>query len=166
MVRTLMSTLPNQPVDLQAQVENALTDFCAVAKLAQIIFTRDDLAVELLPAPHKAPTRLPADKVAVYAFFVGGVSLKVGKAGPNSQARYTSQHYNAGSAPSTLAASIMRRPSVFGLEMVDTKAVGTLIKARADRVNILLPSSFGDAPLSLLEAFLHCRWKPVFEGRG
>ncbi len=160
-----MSTLPNQPVDLQAQVENALTDFCAVAKLAQIKLTRDDLMFELLSAPHKAPTMLPAGKMAAYAFFVDGVALKVGKAGPNSQARYTSQHYNAGSAPSTLAASIMRRPSVFGLEMVDTKAVGTLIKARADRVNILLPASFGDAPISLLEAFLHCRWKPVFEGR-
>jgi hypothetical protein len=165
MVPKLMSTVPNPPVYLQGRVEEALTDFCAAAILAQIAITRDDLTVELLRAPHKAPTILPAGMMAVYAFFLNGVALKVGKAGQNSQARYTSQHYNAGSAPSTLAASIMRRPSVFGLEMVDTKAVGTLIKARADRVNILLPASFGNATISLLEAFLHCRWKPVFEGR-
>jgi hypothetical protein len=165
MVPTLMSTVPNTPIYLQARVEDALTDFCAAAMLAQIGLTRDNLTVELLPAPHKAPTILPAGMMAVYAFFLDGVTLKVGKVGPNSQARYTSQHYNAGSAPSTLAASIMKRPSLLILEAVDSTALGALIKARTDRVNILLPASFGDGPLSLLEAFLHCRWKPVFEGR-
>ena len=143
--------------DLQAHVEEALTDFYAAGKLAQIAVSRNDLTVELLPAPHKAPTMLPAGKMAVYAFFVDGVALKVGKVGPNSQARYTSQHYNMGSALSTLAASISKKPSALGLAAVDPLT---------DRVNILLPATYGDAPLSLLEAFLHCRWKPVFEGRG
>ncbi len=105
--------------DLQAHVEEALTDFYAAGKLAQIAVSRNDLTVELLPAPHKAPTMLPAGKMAVYAFFVDGVALKVGKVGPNSQARYTSQHYNMGSALSTLAASISKRPSALGLAVVD-----------------------------------------------
>jgi hypothetical protein len=152
--------------DLQAHVEEALTDFYAAGKLAQIAVSRNDLTVELLPAPHKAPTMLPAGKMAVYAFFVDGVALKVGKVGPNSQARYTSQHYNMGSALSTLAASISKKPSALGLAAVDPLTIGALIKERTDRVNILLPATYGDAPLSLLEAFLHCRWKPVFEGRG
>jgi hypothetical protein len=165
MVRTLMTMLSSRTVDLQVRVEDALTDFCAVAKLAQIVFTRDNLTVELLPAPHKAPMILPAGKMAVYAFFIDGVALKVGKVGPNSQPRYTSQHYNAGSAPSTLAASILKKPSSLGLDVVDPADLSALIKARTGRVNILLPASFGDGPLSLLEAFLHCRWKPVFEGR-
>jgi hypothetical protein len=51
---------------------------------------------ELLTAPHQAPRALPAGKQAVYWFCLGGRALKVGRSGPNSGARYTSQHYNPG----------------------------------------------------------------------
>jgi len=46
----------------------------------------------------------------VYAFGAMAFGLKVGKVGPNSNARYTSQHYLVGSAPSTLAASLVASP--------------------------------------------------------
>lgn len=67
--------------------------------------SEQDIEVELLPAPHKPPSKLPSGKFAVYAFFRGKDCLKIGKAGTNSQARYVSQHYGF-SAPSTLAKSI------------------------------------------------------------
>jgi hypothetical protein len=40
----------------------------------------------------KAPSRLPLGTQAVYAFLLGERWLKVGKAGPNSQPRFTTQH--------------------------------------------------------------------------
>ena len=46
--------------------------------------------------------------MAVYVFSEKSQVLKVGKVGPNSQARYTSQHYNPKSARSTLAKSLLK----------------------------------------------------------
>ena len=46
----------------------------------------------------------------MYAFLLDAICLKVGKAGPKTQARFTSQHYGV-SAPSTLAKSILKEPS-------------------------------------------------------
>lgn len=56
--------------------------------------------------PHK-PKTLPVGMMGVYSFWHGGDFLKIGKAGPNSNARFFSQHYNPRSAQSTLAASIL-----------------------------------------------------------
>jgi hypothetical protein len=56
--------------------------------------------------PHKRKP-LPEGKMAVYTFFWEGRCLKVGKAGPNSGARYTSQHYLPGKSKSNLADSIL-----------------------------------------------------------
>lgn len=56
--------------------------------------------------PHQ-PKSLPSHKMAIYTFWYEGKFLKIGKAGPNSNARFLSQHYNPRSAQSTLAASIL-----------------------------------------------------------
>jgi hypothetical protein len=48
---------------------------------------------------------------------------------------------------------------------IDASGIGDWIRGHTDRVNLLAPASLGDAMLSLLESFLHVRWKPVFEGR-
>jgi hypothetical protein len=82
----------------------------------------------------------------------------IDKLGPESAARYTSQHYNAASA-----ASIGAAPSRIGLDRLDE--AGVCLRAETDRVNILMPVRFGLPTLSLMEAFLHVRWKPIFEGR-
>jgi hypothetical protein len=87
--------------------EAAIEDFSVVAELAGILLSPHDIEIEKLPAPHKPPSRLPPGKMAVYVFHSGTTCLKVGKAGPKSQARYTSQHYNPKSAMSTLAASML-----------------------------------------------------------
>jgi len=102
--------------------------------------------------------------MAVYVFAYGDTTLKVGKAGSNSQARYVSQHYNPASASSTLAASIVKRGGEIGVSDVDFQSVSEWLKDETDRINILLDTEVGIDALSLLETFLHCRLKPVFEG--
>ena len=89
----------------------------------------------------------------------------MGKVGPNSEARYVSQHYNASSAAGTLAGSILRNPAAVGAGDLQALLVGQWIREQTDRINLLVAGSLGDSFLSLLEEFLRYRWRPVFEGR-
>ncbi len=146
------------------EVEKALTIFGTVAELAGDPISKDDIAIEYLNAPHRPPTRLPVGKMAVYGFWGDSVWLKIGKAGPNTNARYTSQHYNPGSAQSTLAASLAGDSHMLTVAGFDPHTSGAWIKASTHRVNILLPSQRRKGLLSLLEAFLHLRWRPRYEG--
>lgn len=148
--------------DWAADVEQALVDFREVARLGGIELEPGELVVERLPAPHRSPARLPPAMMAVYAFWSDGVWLKIGKVGPNSNARYTSQHYLAGSARSTLAASLIASPPMD--QGFDPAQAGTWIRERTCRLNILLPANRPRELLSLLEAFLHLRFRPRFEG--
>ena len=143
--------------------EQILADFATVARLARVPLAAEDIRVEALPAPH-TPTRLLAGQMAVYVFTHGDDVLKVGKVGPKSQARYTSQHYNPGSAKSTLAASMIADAERLGLGEVDIAEIGNWIRSNVDRVNILLPASLGIRVLTLLEGFLQCRLRPRYEG--
>ncbi len=152
--------------DLSDLVGKSVTDFVKVSSLAGAVLQLDQVDVEILARPHKPPPRLPGERMAVYAFFFDGRALKVGKAGPNSHARYSYQHYNASSAASTLAGSLMRNPAAVGIEGIEASDIGQWIREHTDRVNLLLPEDLGDSFLSLLETFLHVRWNPVFEGRG
>lgn len=149
---------------LRQNVAAALEDFRKVAALAGAAFIAGSIETEFLPKPHK-PAGLPTGKMAVYAFFLNGQALKVGKAGANSDARYRSQHYNAKSAGSNLALSILTNPARIEATGIDEFNAGDWIKQNTDRVNLLVSESLGDPMLSLLESFLHVRWKPVFEGR-
>ena len=139
------------------------TDFRNVAKLAGIHFFVD-VRIEPLCAPHNPPARLPDGSMAVYAFFYHGCALKIGKAGPNSGARYTTQHYNLKAAQSTLAKTLLRRGTEIGVKGLTELSVGDWIKANTDRYNFLLDSSYPIRLLTLLEAFLQCKFNPVFEG--
>ena len=89
------------------EIEATLSDFITVSELAGDSIRRDEIVVEFLDAPHRAPSRLPIGKMAIYGFWRDGAWLKIGKAGPKSQARYTSQHYGI-NAMSTLAKSLIR----------------------------------------------------------
>lgn len=144
--------------------KETLADFVAVARLAGVTLHQDDISIEVLPAPHVPPTRLPTGQMAVYVFTSGNDVLKVGKVGPNSQARYTSQHYNPGSAPSTLAKSMIADAERLGLAEADIEGIGGWIRTNVDRVNILLPAHLGVPVLSLMESFLQCRLRPRYEG--
>ncbi|RUX32606.1 hypothetical protein EOA13_00415 [Mesorhizobium sp. M7A.F.Ca.US.011.01.1.1] len=139
-------------------------DFIAVARLAGVELSAGAVNIEKLPAPHVPPTRLPPGRMAVYVFALGPEVLKVGKVGAKSQARYTSQHYNAGSALSTLAASILAERERHGLTEADMPRAGQWIRHNVDRVNFLIDEEIGMRLLNLLEAFLQCRLNPRYEG--
>lgn len=144
--------------------EAALNDFMIVARLAGIEVTGEDIQIETNPAPHAAPVTLPSGFMAIYVFSRGDEILKVGNVGPNSQARYTSQHYNPCSAISTLAGSLLADRSRLGIAGIEDGKIGEWIKSNMDRVNILMSARLGVRVLTLLEAFLQCRLRPTYEG--
>lgn len=146
--------------DAKALVE----DFLKVALLAGVVVPRTALTVEPLPAPHSPPDALPKGRMAVYVFSWKGQCLKVGKVGPKSQARYTSQHYSPQSSNSNLAKSLLSARSELGLPDLSESNAGAWIKGNLDRINFLLDAGFGIPVLTLLESFLQCRLKPRFEG--
>jgi hypothetical protein len=94
----------NENIDVNTLVEN----FIQVVKICQIQILTEDIDVQILAAPHKRPNDLPLGKKCVYVFNLGSNCLKVGQAGPNSKARFTSQHYTPNSAGSNLAKSMLR----------------------------------------------------------
>jgi hypothetical protein len=149
--------------DWRKDIEDALMAFVTVAKLAGEPITLDEFNVEYLPAPHKQPSSLPKGKMAIYAFCWNNEWLKIGKAGPNSNARYTSQHYT-GSALSTLAGSLANDPHKCNFIGIDRQDLGRWIKKSTCRVNILIPDHRRKDLLSLLEVFLHSRLRPHYEG--
>jgi hypothetical protein len=135
-----------------------------VVELAGVNLHRNTLSFETLPAPHKPPSSLPKGKMAVYVFFWKGECLKIGKVGPNSQARYISQHYSPSSSKSNLSKSIIAAREKLGLFGVSESIVGSWIKDNVDRVNFLIDLECGIPVLTLLESFLQCRLRPRFEG--
>ena len=148
--------------------------FIQVTELSWLRLTPSDIRTEVLAAPHRRPSRLPEGSQAVYAFIFGGHCLKVGKAGPKTQARFTTQHYGF-HAPSTLAKSILKHSSrVAELAAVNLRqdigrlneaTVGDWIERNTARLHIYLDTATGDLTLSLLEAFAQCRLQPIFEGK-
>jgi hypothetical protein len=104
-------------------VDTALSDFHKIAALTDAEFIADSIRVEFLPKPHM-PTGLPAGTMAVYAFFLDGQALKVGKVGANSDARFRSQHYNSKSATSNLARSILANSARVGAAGIDELNIG------------------------------------------
>ena len=159
----------------QIDISQLATDFLEVSRLADVPVGQTDLRMELLSAPHKRPSSLPSGSQAVYAFMLGHCCLKVGKAGPKTVARFTSQHYGF-NAPSTLAKSILAdRDALPGCLPIDANAaeflslaaddIGNWIENYTSRLNVYLPASSGKFTLALLEAFVQCRLKPSFEGK-
>jgi hypothetical protein len=146
------------------EIENALRDFLNVAVLAQCPLDWKDFQIEFLDAPHTPPSKLPAGSMGIYGFWHAEKWLKIGKVGSNSQARYISQHYNPGSAQSTLAKSLTDDPHMSQMPNFDPNNAGDWIKKYTSRVNILLDADKGKPLLALLEAFLHARLRPRYEG--
>lgn len=112
--------------------------------------------------PHQAQS-LPPGTMGVYVFLDGSKFLKIGKAGPRSNARFLSQHYNPKSARSTLAASILLDKEMQG-EGILEENVGEWIKTNCRRIDILLNTDLGIFALELIEAALHYKYNPVYEG--
>jgi hypothetical protein len=165
---------PAKP-DMDLNATEIVDAFLQTASLAGVALNRSQVRAEFLSAPHTRPSSLPVDCQAVYTFLIGGGCLKVGKAGPKTQARFTSQHYGA-NAPSTLAKSIIadrRRmlhlvpAAAHGiLSVLDIDSIGSWLEDNTSRFHLFLPSSEPSCVLALAEAFLQCRLRPVYEGKG
>lgn len=110
------------------------------------------------------PRSLPAGTMAVYIFMYRGRCLKVGKAGPKSNARYVSHHYSPTSSRSNLAKSILAAPEKIAVAPVEPACAGRWVRENTVRVNILFPASVGIRFLTLVEAFMQCWLQPVYEG--
>lgn len=136
---------------------------CELASLAGPPIVPTEIKIEPWKAPH-SPSPLPRGKMAVYIFFHKAQCLKIGKVGRNSNARYVSQHYSPGSSRSNLAKSILESPEKIGISHLESASVGEWIRANTDRINILFPAEWGVPLLTLAEAFLQFRLKPVYEG--
>lgn len=112
--------------------------------------------------PHK-PKSLPIGMMGVYAFWYNDRFLKIGKAGSKSGPRFLSQHYNPKSAQSTLAASILRDPDMLQFGVTEEN-VGVWIKENCRRIDILVNVELGIFTLGLIEAVLHYKYEPKYEG--
>ena len=145
-------------------LKSIMADFVSVATLSGINIRETDIHIEHVRAPHHPPKALPKKMMAVYIFSWGPNCLKVGKVGPKSQARYTSQHYNHKSSNSNLAKSILKDKLKLRISDVCDDDVGKWIKTNTDRVNILISDEYCVHVLTLLESFLQCRLAPRFEG--
>lgn len=111
--------------------------------------------------PH-VPKSMPVGTMGIYTFWLEESALKIGKAGPSSNPRFLSQHYNPNSAPSTLAASILVGKKHGAGSTPET--VGSWIKQNCRRIDILLDYKLGIFTLELIEAALHYVYEPVYEG--
>lgn len=144
--------------------DHLMEDFNRVAAIAGVSLAPDAIMIDQRPAPHVPPKAPPPGRMAVYVFSFGPRVLKVGKVGPNSAARYTAQHYNAGSAKSTLSASLIKHGECIGVAGLNDTNVSGWIRENTERVNFILDAALGIHVLNLIEAFLQCRLQPEFEG--
>jgi hypothetical protein len=149
----------------RAEIEDCVNDFLTVAALARDPISRAEIDIEYLPAPHVPPSRIPRGTRSVYGFYHDGIWLKIGKAAPKANTRYTSQHYNLESSSYNLSRSLMADSTMVTIVGSDPTSIGNWIKNSTSRVNILLPATRRPELQCLLETFLHVRLRPRYEGR-
>ncbi len=151
-------------------------DFLSCAPELGLTLSVNSIEHELQRAPHR-PHGLPTGKCAVYVFSLSrragslcpagpNRALKVGRVGPNSNARFLSQHYNPDSAGSNLARSLLRSPhhwTYLGIDSLDKESVGPWIKEHTDRDHFYVTAAL-QGILRDLEGFIRGRVGPVFEG--
>lgn len=143
-------------------MNQAIDNFVQALALSGRTIEPDQIEIRDLGCPHE-PTALPRGKMASYIIMHGHVALKIGKAGPNSSARFQSQHYSPGSSNSNLAKSLMGDETSPCYDMLATN-VGAWMKANLRRYDILLDARLGIPVLNFLETFLQCKFSPKYEG--
>ena len=147
---------------MSINIDSALADFRQTLPFAGL--DAKSIQFELIDrgCPH-VPPALPSGKMAVYIFALADRVLKVGKVGPNSRPRFRTQHYVPGSSPSNLAKSLLA-DETSDCRSISEDEIGSWMQQKLHRMDILLDSNVGVAVLAYLEAFLHCRLRPVYEG--
>lgn len=121
--------------------------------------------IEDAGCPHKQPS-LPKGYAAIYIFAyeseTGCEYLKIGKANAKTGPRFTSQHYGF-SARSTLAKSICS-DNRFCQMGINQKNAKEWMLNNLHRVNIFISVEQGKAITELVEAILHYKFRPRYEG--
>ena len=111
---------------------------------------------------HKRPRQLRHGERGVYAFFQGHTWLRIGQT--VYPQRFTSQHYGTRRANSTSAKDIWTNKEEFGYDGPEEE-IGEWIFETFGRANLILPARWPATISPLLEAYLHHRLHPRFEGR-
>ena len=92
---------------------------------------------------------------------------KVGRVGPNSNARFQSQHYSPASTRSNLASSILGYPALWswlGIKHLDPSTIRDWMLTHLDRANIYVPASSAEL-IPQLEMYVRARLGgSVYEG--
>jgi len=148
-------------MDLKVEITDAVKDFLCVCALAKTESSAADFEIDYQPAPHK-PKGLPKGKLAIYIFAYDSEMLKIGRAGVKSKSRFTYQHYKFKKEGSNLTKSILTDNN-FPVDIEESN-VGEWIKTNCDRLNVFINENKGLNLLKLLEAFLHQRYFPRYEG--
>ena len=130
---------------------------------------------EILRASHRQ-VGLPPGFGAVYVFSLTepyvedapgrGRVLKVGRVGPQSDARFRSQHYSPKSSGSNLAKTLLSAQVLWpylGIDELTVADVKDWIPSNTDRDHLYLPEAQADA-LPMLESYVRGVLGPVFEG--
>jgi hypothetical protein len=133
-----------------------------ILRLADLQINENQIKILDRGCPHN-PSGLPYGQMGVYLFKYQDEYLKIGKAGPSSNARFQSQHYSPNSSQSNLAKFILHDPGMVKFNL-NSENVGNWIKQNVQRIDVLIDSSLSIFVLELVEAFLHCKLKPKYEG--
>jgi hypothetical protein len=147
---------------MSVDIDSALTDFRKSLQFARVDSKSIQLDVQDRGCPHKRPT-LPKRKMAIYIFALGDRVLKVGKVGPKTKQRFSTHHHAPNSSPSNLAKSLLG-DSTGDWRNASADEIGPWMLQHLHRIDILLSVDVGMPILAYLEAFLHCRLRPVYEG--
>ena len=98
---------PDQYVDITSVIDRKRQ------MLAHVPLSAAAINPEVLQAPHNPPNALPSGKMAVYIFSWADRCLKVGKAGPKSQARMdATEKRHCNKAPLALLVAVRMRSTV------------------------------------------------------
>lgn len=117
--------------------------------------------------PHEQPKGKPDEKTGVYMFYNPKEEcfLKIGKVGLKSNARFCSQHYNVSDkTKSSLANSLLNDENMVRKYNLSKENIGDWIKKNCRRIDILIDESLGQFANELIEASLHYRFNPKYEG--
>ncbi|PZD96585.1 hypothetical protein DNH61_07250 [Paenibacillus sambharensis] len=136
-------------------------ELLSMIRVAGVKVLDEQIQVENRGNPHKL-TKLNG-KIVVYTFSYEGQHLKIGKAGPKSAARVNSHHYDPDSSMSNLSKSILGDTD-FELYALSKSTVGEWIKNNTERIDILIDYQLGIFILNFVEAYLHLKFQPKYEG--
>jgi len=139
----------------------------AIEKVSEILGKRLTIPeIEIVDrgyCPHIPPKRLPDGCAAVYLFIYNGEFLKIGKANKNSHARFASHHYGF-NALSTLAKSICEDKQMQTLG-INADNVKEWIIQNTRRIDIHIKCTNSEWATNLIEAIMHYKYMPRYEGK-